>query len=219
MKRADRRAGQLRQFDSAGLELIPRPARTVSRKHRVAAALLLTGKLAQSADAAARTRPSRSQKAESMNRSRNQFAIKALADEDACAVLVFEAAGRGQQALVPEAPHADRPGHSGCCARFADVFVTKRRGQCANKQRDDGWHDHQQDAAANGVSARLVGTGRRGHCSIESSRPTFVRRSFVSTRMIDPRVGSKLRGAQLYRIHRSISGRLGRLPYIRMPMR
>ena len=81
VKDADGVAGELGQLHRAGLDLVHRAARAVRGKDRRMPTLDCLSQRQQTAPSGARARSSRGQKAEPFDGARDQFAIKAEADQ------------------------------------------------------------------------------------------------------------------------------------------
>ncbi len=79
---ADGVAGELGQFHGAGLDLVHRAAWAVRGEDRRVPTLDCLGERQQAAASGSRAGSTRGQKAELLNRARNQFAVETAADQD-----------------------------------------------------------------------------------------------------------------------------------------
>jgi hypothetical protein len=138
-------AGYLGQLDRSRLDLVHRPARAVRGKHRPMATFHCFCQRPQAAASGAAAGPARGQKAEPFDGARDQFAVKAMADQYRRPEPAVKIAGTGNKAAVPETPHLESRWFRRLGALFDHGLITQGAIQQAQEQshhsRDNGNSD------------------------------------------------------------------------------
>ena len=135
-------AGYLGELDRSRLDLVDGSARAVRGKHRPMAAFHCLRQCPQPAPSGAAAGPARGPKAEPFDGARDQFAVKALADQHRRTEPAVKIAGAGNKTAVPETPHLESRWFRRLGARFQHGFVAQGTIQQAQEQshqaRDNG---------------------------------------------------------------------------------